>query len=66
VLPALTSEGIIALDIVEGSVNKESFLQFIRDQVAPQLNPYPAPWSVVIMDNCTIHHDEDLCQIIEE
>jgi transposase len=33
VLPALTSEGIIALDIFEGSVNKERFLQFIKDQV---------------------------------
>ena len=33
ILPALSSDGIIALEIIEGSVNKERFLQFLRDQV---------------------------------
>jgi len=33
VLPALASVGIIALDIVEGAVNKERFVQFINEQV---------------------------------
>jgi transposase len=34
VLPALTSDGIIALDIFEGSVNKDRFLRFLeRDLV---------------------------------
>ncbi|KJA12884.1 hypothetical protein HYPSUDRAFT_152196, partial [Hypholoma sublateritium FD-334 SS-4] len=65
VLPALTSEGIIAFDIFEGSVNKERFIQFINEQVATRLNPYPGPWSVVILDNCVIHHDEDIRQLIE-
>jgi hypothetical protein len=83
VLPALTFEGLIALDIFEGSVNKERFLHFINEQVvcvlflslhhyfiptvqAPRLNPYPGPWSVVILDNCAIHHDEDIRHIIED
>jgi hypothetical protein len=33
VLPALTTQGIIALDIFEGSVTKDRFLAFIREQV---------------------------------
>ena len=33
VLPALTTEGIIALDIFEGSVTKDCFLTFIQEQV---------------------------------
>jgi transposase len=33
VLPALTSEGIIALDIFEGSVTKEKFIQFVREDL---------------------------------
>jgi transposase len=33
ILPALSSEGIVALEIIEGSVNKERFLKFLRDQV---------------------------------
>jgi hypothetical protein len=33
VLPALTTQGIIALDIFEGSVTKDQFLAFIWEQV---------------------------------
>lgn len=34
ILPALTTEGIIALDIFEGSVTKEIFLSFLQTHVA--------------------------------
>ena len=30
------------------------------------LNPYPSKRSVVILDNCSIHHDEELCRLIVE
>jgi hypothetical protein len=33
---------------------------------APQLNPFSMDHSVVVMDNCSIHHDEDIHQIIED
>ena len=33
VLPALTCEGMIALNIFEGLVNKERFLTFLNEQV---------------------------------
>ena len=33
ILPALSSNGIIALDIFEGSVNKERFISMIQTQV---------------------------------
>ena len=33
VLPALTCKGMIALNIFEGSVNKERFLTFLNEQV---------------------------------
>jgi hypothetical protein len=31
---------------------------------APQLNPYPEKNSVVVMDNCSIHHDEEIRKLI--
>jgi transposase len=33
---------------------------------APQLTPYPGPRSVVVLDNCAIHHDEEIRRIIVE
>jgi hypothetical protein len=29
-------------------------------------NPYPGPHSVLIMNNCRIHHGEWLCQLVED
>lgn len=37
VLPALSVDGIIALDIFEGSVTKEHFIQFLREQIVCHL-----------------------------
>ena len=33
ILPALTTDGMIALDVFEGSITKEKFLYFLREQV---------------------------------
>jgi transposase len=40
ILPALSTDGIIALDIFEGSVDKEKFIQFLRDQVVRGFRVY--------------------------
>lgn len=32
----------------------------------PQLTPYPGPRSVVVLDNCAIHHDEEIRRIVVE
>jgi transposase len=84
-IPALTFEGIIAMDIFDGGVGKEQFLRFLTQQVVrtiflqhihplilvqiPLLNPFrpenPLPRSVVVLDNCSIHHDEDVRALIE-
>lgn len=61
----MSAEEIVALEILEGSVMKELFLWFIREQVAPILNPFPMKHRVVILDNCSIHHSADIAEIIE-
>ncbi|KIK23780.1 hypothetical protein PISMIDRAFT_50231, partial [Pisolithus microcarpus 441] len=64
IIPAITLDGIIAYDIVEGPVDSERFVKFLKDEVMPYTNPYPGPRSVVIMDNCRIHHGEDVRRLI--
>ncbi|GBC24239.2 TPR domain-containing protein [Rhizophagus irregularis DAOM 181602=DAOM 197198] len=51
ILPALTLDGFIAADFIEGSCNKERFQTFILTQVLPQMNEYPNKNSVIVMDN---------------
>ncbi|KAF5317766.1 hypothetical protein D9619_012502 [Psilocybe cf. subviscida] len=66
ILPVLTLDGIIAYDIIPGSVTAQIFLEFIRVNIIPLTNPYPGPRSVLVLDNCNIHHSEALRQLVED
>ena len=62
-LPALTMNGIIYSHIKKGSYNGDQFIMWLEG-LLEIMNPYPAPNSVLILDNCRIHHVEgveDLC-----
>jgi hypothetical protein len=54
VLPALSLSGVLLVDIIEGSFTKRRFSKFI-DALLDQMNPFPGPNSVIVMDNCSIH-----------
>lgn len=66
VLPALSlNDGILHCDIVEGSFDSQLFYQFIQ-RLLDQMQPYPAPNSVIVMDNCRIHKHPAIIELIEE
>ncbi|KIY69384.1 hypothetical protein CYLTODRAFT_326077, partial [Cylindrobasidium torrendii FP15055 ss-10] len=65
ILPALSCNGIEALSVFPGSVTKELFVSFLETQVVPLLSPFPGPRSVVVLDNCAIHHDAEIRHIVE-
>jgi hypothetical protein len=54
-LPAITVNGIIYSHIKEGLYNGKHFLEWLKGLLR-EMNPYPAPKSVLVMDNCYIHH----------
>jgi len=64
VLPALTIQGVIHCDIIEGSFDSASFYSFISHTL-DEMQPYPAPKSVIVMDNCRIHKHPDILKLIE-
>lgn len=65
ILPAMSLDGILAVDIVEGSFNKIRFARFI-DGLLHQMNPYPLPNSVIVMDNCRIHKCPEVLEMIND
>ncbi|KIK13740.1 hypothetical protein PISMIDRAFT_77134, partial [Pisolithus microcarpus 441] len=65
IIPAITLDGIIAYNIMEGPVNTEQFLKFLKEQVMLFTNPYPGPHSVLIMDNWGIHHDDGIHNLVK-
>ena len=58
------NDGIIHCDIVEGSFDTELFYTFIN-RLLDQMQPFPAPNSVIIMDNCRIHKHPAIVELIE-
>jgi transposase len=82
ILPVLGLDGYLSFDIFEGSVTAEIFERFLREHVvcqylqigvcsncsdqAPFMCPYPGPRSVLLLDNCSIHHGPTVKTIIED
>ena len=66
-IPIMSLEGIHDVFITQGTVNGEKFVQFITEYLLPILMPfnYINPRSVVIMDNASIHHVDDVTDLIE-
>ncbi|KAF8599000.1 hypothetical protein BDV93DRAFT_450079, partial [Ceratobasidium sp. AG-I] len=65
ILPALSLEGIMHVEIKEGSFTTETFYGFIEGLLA-SMQPYPAPNSVIVMDNCQIHKHQDILDLITD
>ena len=53
--------------IGEGTMNGERFTNFVRNVLLPHINPFNGvnPRSVVIMDNASIHHVDQVVDLIE-
>ena len=62
-LPVMSLDGILYVDIVEGSYNMASFAAFIRGFLN-QMKSFPEPNLVIIMDNCHIHKSPDILNMI--
>ena len=65
ILPAMSMDGILSVDIVEGSFDSMKFAHFI-DGLLDRMSPYPGPNSVIVMDNCSIHKSPLVIEMIEE
>ena len=60
ILPAYTVDGFMNWEIVHGSFDKPLFNTFVQVKILPFCSPFPGPRSVLVMDNCRIHHSEVL------
>ena len=63
ILPALSLDGVLTVDIIEGSFTMAKFAWFINGLLG-KMNPFPAPNSVIIMDNCCVHKSNTILDMI--
>ncbi|KAJ3885248.1 hypothetical protein GG344DRAFT_16272, partial [Lentinula edodes] len=62
-LPALSIHGILYAKVVEGSFTALKFYDFIS-ALLTCMQPFPAPNSVIVMDNAHIHKDPRVLDLI--
>lgn len=67
-IAAMTVTGIQALKVVKGAVDGDVFIDFIQRDLLPTLMPFNGinHNSIIIMDNCTIHHVSQVETIITD
>ncbi|KAF9503359.1 hypothetical protein BS47DRAFT_1309906 [Hydnum rufescens UP504] len=66
ILPLLSIDGYLACEVFEGSVTGKMFEKFLLTHVVcPCHAPVPRPCSVLVLDNCAIHHGPAVRDIIE-
>ena len=64
----LSVNGLLDVSIVKGPVNGDTFYDFVLKYLLPHLMPFNGvnPHSIVVLDNCSIHHVEGITATIEE
>jgi len=63
-LPALSLDGILALEVLDHSFTTDDFNEFV-DRLLDRMNPFPMCNSVLVMDNASSHHSKELREMIE-
>ncbi|KAF8480166.1 hypothetical protein DFH94DRAFT_631041, partial [Russula ochroleuca] len=65
ILPALSlTDGVIHCDIFEGAFDASGFMKFIQG-LLDCIQPFLIRNSVIVMDNCWIHKDPEILDMIE-
>lgn len=64
ILPAISLDGVLHLDVITRSWTAEEFEQYI-ETLLDNMNPYPQRNSVIVMDNASTHHFDGIREIIE-
>ncbi len=62
----MSTRGIEDVYLAEGSVNGDTFVQFIQRSLLNIIQPFDGnnPRSVVVLNNASIHHVDAVCELI--
>ena len=66
IMPAITIHGLLEMLVWQGQSTKEGFIAWLRDKIIPQMNPFPGPNSILVMDNASWHHDKRIVTMGKE
>jgi hypothetical protein len=65
ILPAISLDGILHLEVVENTITGADFHHFIQGLLL-HMNKWPLPNSVLVVDNASIHKVAGIREMVEE
>ena len=67
-IACISMAGLLDVKTLKGTSDGDTFYSFVHTRLLPQLMPYNGtnPHSVVIMDNCSIHHVPEVVKSIQD
>ena len=67
-IAAISSDGLLGVELTTGSVNGEKFYNFVHGTLITAMLPFDgtSPRSIAIMDNCSIHHVQDVSDLFTD
>ncbi len=67
-IACISMAGLLDIMIVHGTTDGSTFYKFIQTHLLPHLMPFNGsnPHSVVVMDNCAIHHVDSIVKSIND
>lgn len=65
-IACISKEGLLDVKTLTGTTDGDSFYDFLHTHLLPHLQPYNGenPHSIVVLDNCSIHHIHEVTQVI--
>ena len=66
-IACMSTTEILDVKVVKGTTNGDTFYDFLHSHLLPHLLPFDGrnPHSVVVLDNCSIHHISEVQQVLE-
>lgn len=67
-IAAISNDGLLGVELVNGTVNGDTFADFIRGTLIPEMEPFNGSpkKSILIMDNCSIHHIQQVQDLLND
>ena len=64
-IAALSYQGLNALELTDGTVNSNIFFDIVGGSLIPEMQPFDGynPTSIALMDNCSIHHTQEVAEL---
>ena len=67
-IACMSIAGLLDVKTIIGTSDGDAFYDFVHTHLLPHLMPFNGtnPYSVIILDNCSIHHVPEVVQLIQD